>query len=201
MLSPPQAAEALFETMLKKFGSKSPQVWINYATFLHSTAGNPSKARALLPRATQALPSRDHLHVMTRLAALEFRSVHGEPERGRTMFEGLLATFPKKGDLWGQLVDLELGLLSRGDDGDGGGNADDVVAVRDVFERRTRARGLKPKPAMKWFGRWADWEEKVAGKKGRERVVRKTQEWVGRYKAVLQKQQNGGGNGDDMEEE
>ena len=161
--------------MMKKFGAKSPQVWLNYATFLHTTAAEPARARALLPRATQSLATQHHLHLMTRLAALEFRSAHGEPERGRTMFEGLVSTFPKKGDLWGQLLDLELGLAGK--------EAEDGTAVRDVFERRTKVKGLKPKPAMKWFARWADWEETVAGKKGRDRVVKKTEEWVARYKA------------------
>lgn len=168
--------------MLKKFGSKTPNIWINYAHFLHVTISQPSRARTLLKRASQALNERHHLAVMTRFAALEFRSPNGEPERGRTMFEDLLSTFPKKGDLWNQLLDLEIGIGSSATD-----NAAEqdtgVQAVRDVFERRTRVKGLKPQQAMKWFRRWADWEEKVAGSKGRDKVLARTQDWVVVYKA------------------
>ena len=157
--------------MVKKFGLKSPNVWVNYAHFLHVTLNKPERARALLPRATQ-----QHGHsanLISRFAALEFRSPNGEPERGRTMFEGLLSTWPKKGDLWSQLLDLEIAVA--GDDAD-------PTAVRDVFERRTRVRGLKPKQAESWFRRWTAWEEK-RDPKGRERVMAKAQDWIAAQKA------------------
>lgn len=156
--------------MVKKFGSKTPTVWINYAHFLHVTRNEPAQARALLPRATQQLPSRHSQSLVSRFAALEFRSPNGEPERGRTMFEGLLAAWPKKGDLWGQLVDLEMGTEAG------------ATAVRDVFERRTRVKGLKPQQAEKWFRRWATWEEGLGGK-GKERVMAAAQDWAAQFKA------------------
>lgn len=84
--------------------------------------------------------------------------------------------YPKKGDLWGQLVDLETGVAEQ----DGG----DAEAVRDVFERRTKVKGLKPQQAEKWFRRWAAWEEKKDGKgKGKERVMAKAQDWAASFKA------------------
>lgn len=89
------------------------------------------------------------------------------------MFAGLLDTWPKKGDLWGQLLDLEVG--ATGDDGD-------AAPVRDVFERRTRVKGLKPKQAENWFRRWAAWEEK-RDPKGKERVMAKAQDWIQKQKA------------------
>ena len=162
----------MFESMTKKSGSKAPSVWTNYAHFLHVTRNEPSKARALLPRATQQLDKQHSQSVVARFAALEFRSPNGEPERGRTMFEGLLAAWPKKGDLWSQLLDLEMGAS----DGDG-----DATAVRDVFERRTRVEGLKPQQALKWFQRWQDWEEKK-DPKGKQRVMAKAADWTKMYK-------------------
>ncbi|KAJ6441591.1 rRNA biogenesis protein RRP5 [Purpureocillium lavendulum] len=171
-LNKPKEADALFETMLKKFGAKSPKVWTNYAHFLHHTHNDPSRARALLPRATQQLDKRHHQAIISGFAALEFTSDNGEPERGRTMFEGLLSTWPKKGDLWSQLLDLE---TRRGAEADQG-------AVRDVFERRTRVRGLKPQQAERWFRRWAEWEEKL-DPKGRERVMARAQDWAAQFKA------------------
>lgn len=159
--------------MLKKFGAKSPNVWTNYAHFLHVTMKAPARARALLPRATQQLDKRHHQTIISRFAALEFRSPNGEAERGRTMFEHLLATWPKKGDLWGQLLDLEAGIT---------GTDADPKAVRDVYERRTRVKGLKPQQAEKWFRRWAAWEETL-DPKGKDKVMAKAQEWAATFKA------------------
>ncbi|KAF4962643.1 hypothetical protein FSARC_9313 [Fusarium sarcochroum] len=164
-------ADALFEAMVKKFGAKSPNVWLNYAHFLHVTRNDPARARALLPRATQQLDSRHSQNLVSRFAALEFRSPNGEPERGRTMFEGLLAAWPKKGDLWSQLLDLEVGIPDA-----------DPTAVRDVFERRTRVKGMKPQQAEKWFRRWATWEEKL-DPKGKDKVMAKAQDWAVTFKA------------------
>ncbi|KAF5000715.1 hypothetical protein FGRMN_1556 [Fusarium graminum] len=166
-------ADALFETMVKKFGAKSPNVWLNYAHFLHVTRKDPARSRALLPRATQQLGKQHEKNLMSRFAALEFRSPNGEPERGRTMFEGLLSVYPKQGDLWSQRLDLEIGLPES-----------DPTAIRDVFESRTRVKGLKPLQAEKWFRRWAEWEEKLDGKgKGKEKVIAKAQEWTVKFKA------------------
>ncbi|KFG82729.1 putative rRNA biogenesis protein RRP5 [Metarhizium anisopliae] len=164
-------ADDLYESMLKKFGAKAPSVWTNYATFLSVTRNQPDRARALLPRATQRLPAHQSQNIVGQFAALEFRSPNGEPERGRTMFEGLLATWPKRGDLWSWLLDLEEGVA--------GG---DPTAVRDVYERRTRVKGLKPNQAKKWFHRWVKWEEKL-DPKGKEKVMAKAQDWAALYKA------------------
>jgi rRNA biogenesis protein RRP5 len=89
------------------------------------------------------------------------------------MFEGLLAAWPKKGDLWSQLLDLELGITGEGAD---------PTAIRDVFERRTRVKGLKPQQAEKWFRRWASWEEKI-DPKGKDKVMAKAQDWAATFKA------------------
>ncbi|KAJ6779752.1 hypothetical protein PWT90_06284 [Aphanocladium album] len=166
-------AEALFETMVKKFGAKAPSVWMNYAHFLHVTRSEPAKARALLPRASQQLGSAHGQTIAARFAALEFHSPNGEPERGRTMFAGLLDAWPKKGDLWNQLLDLEMGVE---------GSQADPTAVRDVFERRTKVRGLKPQQAEKWFRRWTAFEEKI-DPKGKGKVTAKAHEWAASFKA------------------
>jgi rRNA biogenesis protein RRP5 len=63
------------------------------------------------------------------------------------------------------------------------GVADAVpTAVRDVFERRTRVKGLKPNQAEKWFRRWAAWEEKL-DPKGKDKVMAKAQDWAALFKA------------------
>ncbi|KAH9906139.1 nucleic acid-binding protein [Xylariomycetidae sp. FL2044] len=159
-------AEDLFQTLVKKFGSTSTDVWYNYAHWLHAVRNQPERARELLPRATQALPDHARFTAMTKFAALEYNSPNKDPERGRTMYEGLLAMFPKRFDLWNQLLDHE--------DVDGA----DKTVVRDVFERATKVKGLKARAAKKWFKRWADWEEKNGDAKSREKVSAKAAEWV-----------------------
>jgi rRNA biogenesis protein RRP5 len=179
-----QKADELFQTLVKKFGATSPEVWVNYGHWLHSVQDQPERARALLPRATQALPQHAHLPLMTKFATMQFTSAHPNPELGRTMFEGLLSTFPKRFDLWNQLLDHE--------DVPGA----DKAVVRDVFERALKTRGLKPRAAKKWFKRWADWEAKNGDKKSREKVSAKAAEWV-RTRAEAK----GAGKDDDEDED
>ncbi|KAI0541466.1 hypothetical protein GGR58DRAFT_456136 [Xylaria digitata] len=170
----PEKADALFQAITKKFGANSPDVWHNYAHWLHAVQNEPDRARALISRATQALPDHARLPLMTKFAALEYNSPNGNAERGRTMFEGLIATFPKRFDLWSQLLDHE-----------DGPNADKAV-IRDVFDRATKVKGLKARPAKKWFKRWADWEEKNGDTKSQEKVRAKAAEWV-RLKGEVKK--------------
>ncbi|KAI0526659.1 hypothetical protein F5B22DRAFT_641799 [Xylaria bambusicola] len=170
----PEKADALFQTITKKFGADSPDVWYNYAHWLHAVQNEPDRARALLRRATQALPDHARLPLMTKFAALEYNSPNGSAERGRTIFEGLIASFPKRFDLWSQLLDHEDGPSA------------DKAVIRDVFDRATKVKGLKARPAKKWFKRWADWEEKNGDDKSQEKVRAKAGEWV-RLKAEVKK--------------
>ncbi|KAK4225574.1 rRNA biogenesis protein rrp5 [Podospora fimiseda] len=164
-------AETLFEKIIKKYGSKSVQVWINYAHFLHAKANQPERARALLHRANQSLGSAKEisLALIPKFSALEFRSPNGDKELGRTLFTQLLEAYPKKFDLWNQFMDLEVS---------GSGDSVDKAQVRDLFDRGSKAKGLSPKQAEKWFRRWAQWEEKEGDKKSRERVSAKALEWA-----------------------
>ncbi|KAI2639857.1 nucleic acid-binding protein [Hypomontagnella submonticulosa] len=179
-------ADDLFQALVKKFGANSPEVWYNYAHWLHAVRNQPERARALLPRATQALPNHARFPLMVKFAALEYNSPHRNPELGRTMFEGLLATFPKRFDLWNQLLDHE--------DVPGA----DKAAIRDVFERATKVKGLKARAAKKWFKRWADWEEKNGDAKSRDKVSAKAAEWVrARAEAKASKDEQDEDDGDD----
>ncbi|RKF58865.1 rRNA biogenesis protein rrp5 [Erysiphe neolycopersici] len=157
-------ADSYFQTLVKKF-SQSPAVWYNYAHFLHTVMISPDHARALLSRATQSLPPHTHLNLTLKFAALEFHSKSGSPERGRTIIEGLLSTFPKRLDIWNQLLDLE---IQQGD----------KEIVRGVFKRVIKLKALKPKRAKHWFKKWSEWEEKNGDKKDCERVKALAEEWV-----------------------
>jgi rRNA biogenesis protein RRP5 len=139
-------------TKLKDLTSK-PTFWLNYATFLLTTLNRPNDARALLLRATQSVPAHDHRLLTAKFGALEFSSPHGDAERGRTVFEGLLSAWPRRHDLWDMYVDLERGH----------GRAENV---RGLYERMAGAR-MKKRRAMFVFKRWLEWEEKIGTEKER----------------------------------
>jgi len=80
------------------------------------------------------------------------------------MFEGILSQFPKRLDIWNQLIDLEVGQ-------------GDKEIIRGVFERVLKVKGLKDKSAQALFGRWSKWEEGNGDKKALVRVEAKKEEW------------------------
>ena len=51
------------------------------------------------------------METIAKFAQMEFR--HGEPERGKTMFENILGNYPKRTDLWSVYIDIvtKLGQL------------------------------------------------------------------------------------------
>ncbi|KAL4787905.1 hypothetical protein BJX76DRAFT_353703 [Aspergillus varians] len=175
-----EKADDLFRTALKKkvFPS-SPKFFINYASFLYDTMAAPDRGRGLLSRALQSLPSHTHVETTSKFAQLEFRSPNGDVERGRTVFEGLLSSFPKRIDLWNVLLDLE---IKNGD----------AEQVRRLFERvlgiRDGKKGaglviedgkkLRPKQARFFFKKWLEFEEKNGDGKSVEETKAKAAEYV-----------------------
>lgn len=91
-------------TLMKKF-RQSCKVWMNLAQFYFTVKKDPQSARKLLPKALEALPRRKHQKATLKFAQMEFR--HGSLERGRTLFEGLIASAPGRLDIWSQFCDQE----------------------------------------------------------------------------------------------
>ncbi|KIV87731.1 hypothetical protein PV11_03257 [Exophiala sideris] len=160
-------ADDKFTAMIKKFGAQDPKVWVNYATFLFDNMRDRPRARALLASAIRVLPKHTHFDVTLKFALLEFRS--GEPERGRTIFEGLIASYPKRLDLFDVRLDVE----------EKGCETDPLQKeeVRRVFERLFEMR-LKPKKANHFFKRWLEFEEKHGDERKVEEVKAKAAEWA-----------------------
>ena len=161
-------ADDLFQATVKKH-TQSPDLYINYATFLLTELAAPDRARAILPRALQALPTHTHLALTSKFAQLEFTTPHGSPERGRTVFETLLSQWPKRLDLWNVLLDLE---MKQGDK--------DIV--RRLFERVTGGGGsgvsMKARKAKFFFKKWLEWEVRCGDAKSQERVKALAGEYV-----------------------
>ncbi|MCJ1317154.1 rRNA biogenesis protein rrp5 [Xylographa vitiligo] len=158
-----EKAEALLQVMVKRF-SQDPKVWLNHASFLFDTVAAPQRARDLLPRALQSLLKHHHVDLTSKFAQLEFRSANGDAERGRTIFEGLLSTFPKRLDLWNVMLDLEI-------------KAGDKDQVRQLFGRVTSSK-LKAKKAKYFFKRWLEYEEKEGDAQSCEKVKARAAEYV-----------------------
>ena len=93
----------------------------------------------------------------------ENQKVEFDAERGRTIFEGLVSTYPKKGDVWDVYIDLE---RSHGSE----------EAVRALFERAAKAGG-KSKRISSVYKKWAEWEEGSGNVKGVERVRALQEQW------------------------
>jgi len=47
------------------------------------------------------------LKTISKFAQLEYKL--GEPERGKTLFEGIVDTHPKRWDIWSIYIDMEAG--------------------------------------------------------------------------------------------
>lgn len=160
-----EKADEMFQRMLKK-STQDPKLWVNYATFFFDTTAEADKGRALLPRALQTLPKFTHFDITLKFAQLEFKSANGLAERGRTIFEGLISSFPKRVDLFNVLLDLEM-------------KVGDQDQIRGTFERIfSGGRKLKAKQAKYFFKRWLSFEEAKGDGRRVEEVKARAAEWV-----------------------
>jgi rRNA biogenesis protein RRP5 len=100
-----QEAEAAYAVAAKKHKT-SKQVWSAYIRYRLRT-GDDMGASKLLERAIQCLSKHKHVYVISRFAQDEF--AFGSVERGRTVFEELLAVHGlKRLDLWNVYIDKEI---------------------------------------------------------------------------------------------
>ncbi|KAI8991069.1 hypothetical protein BDF20DRAFT_811062 [Mycotypha africana] len=97
-------AEALYEEMTKKFG-QLPEVWTGFGLYCLQN-DKVEKARELLQQSLKVLPKFEHVQTIVKFGQMEFK--HGEPERGRTILEGVLSNYPKRLDLWNIYLDMEI---------------------------------------------------------------------------------------------
>ncbi|KAK5122079.1 hypothetical protein LTR85_004325 [Meristemomyces frigidus] len=172
-------ADAVFEKMVgNKTFRASPDVWVNYATFLMDKPNQPARARALLSRSLQSVPSNGHRALTARFAAMEFHSPHGDPERGRTIFEGLVTEWPKWASAWDQWVDLEHARLARVESKEE--KKEVREKVRALYERMV-AQKISRRRARFLFKKWLAFEEKEGDGKSAERIMAMTTEWLEKF--------------------
>ncbi|KAK5738907.1 rRNA biogenesis protein rrp5 [Elasticomyces elasticus] len=182
-------ADAIFERIVaNKAFRASPDVWLNYATFLMGNMKDPARGRSMLSRALQSIPKEKNRPLTAKFAGLEFHSSQGDPERGRTIFETLIEQWPTWSSGWDMWVDLERSRLSQITAADEKLEAKEQV--RTLYERMT-AQKMKKRRAKFVFKRWLEFEEKEGGSKTVERVKMLAKEFVERLQAS---------GGDEMEE-
>lgn len=145
-------AEDLFKTMTKKF-SQNVSVWVSNGSFYFKRQ-MAEEAHQVLARALQSLPKREHIEVVRKFGQLEFND--GDPEQGRSLFEGLITDAPKRIDLWNVYIDQE---IKQGD----------RERVEALFERVVTKK-LSKKQAKFFFSKWLSFEEDKGDEQASARV-------------------------------
>ncbi|GAB0192080.1 protein RRP5 [Grus japonensis] len=153
-------AEELYQTMLKRFRQEK-SVWLKYASFLLKQ-GQTEATHRLLERALKALPTKEHVDVISRFAQLEFR--FGDPEHAKALFESTLSSYPKRTDIWSIYMDI---MIKHGSQKE----------VRDIFERVIHL-SLAPKKMKFFFKRYLDYEKKFGTTESVLAVKRAALEYV-----------------------
>jgi len=133
-------AEKVHKIMARKF-NKEKEVWIKYGIFYYKN-NKLNDGRFVLQRSLQSLDKRNHLEMSSKFAQIEFR--YGDPERGKTMFETILANYPRRTDLWSVYSDQ---LVKTGD----------LDAARALFKRMATL-DLQAKRMKFLFKKWLDFE-------------------------------------------
>ncbi|KAL3237688.1 Rrp5p [Nakaseomyces bracarensis] len=160
-----QKARELFKNTAKKFGSEKVSIWVAWASFLLSQ-NEPEEVAQVLSNALKALPKRSHIELVRRFAQLEFSD--GEPERGRSLFEGLLADAPKRIDIWNVYLDQEIKLKEN------------KQRVEDLFER-VITKKITKKQAKFFFNKWLQFEESQNDEKKADYVKAKAAEYATKF--------------------
>ncbi|KAJ0089046.1 hypothetical protein Patl1_32885 [Pistacia atlantica] len=153
-------ADELLEKMTKKF-KHSCKVWLRRVQRILKQ--QQDGVQSVVQRALLSLPRHKHIKFISQTAILEFKT--GVPDRGRSMFEGILREYPKRTDLWSIYLDQEIRL-------------GDVDLIRSLFERAT-SLSLPPKKMKVFLIQKVSRYEKSVGDESRiEYVKQRAMEYV-----------------------
>ena len=168
-----QKCNGMYQKMLKKYGSKTTQVWESYGKYLHETkdvpvkkGGNTLTPRDVLKNALKRLDKQDHVDLIVKFSQMEFG--YGGAEYGRTMYEGVISNYPKRLDVWNVYIDQEIKL-----------NESNGRRVRQLFERMITLK-LSSKKMQFVFKKYLIYETDKGTMKKQERVKSLAREWVAR---------------------
>ncbi|EMD41956.1 hypothetical protein CERSUDRAFT_147388 [Gelatoporia subvermispora B] len=157
-----EKAEEQYKKTCKKF-SQSSKVWTLFGEH-YLRRGKLEEARQLLPRSLQSLEKRKHLKTISKFAQFEYKL--GDPERGKTLFEGIVDSHPKRWDLWSIYMDMEATQGAIGN-------------LRNLFNR-VLALKMTSHKAKSFFKKWLDLERRLGDEEGAAAVKAKAIEWTQR---------------------
>ncbi|KAK7278792.1 hypothetical protein RJT34_23828 [Clitoria ternatea] len=152
-------ADELLNKMTKKF-KHSCKVWLRRVQNLLNQ--NQDGIQPIVNRALLSLPRRKHIKFISQTSILEFKI--GVPDRGRSLFEGILREYPKRTDLWSVYLDQEIQLK-------------DEDVIRALFERAI-SLSLPPKKMKFLFKKYLDYEKSQGDEERIESVKKKAMEYV-----------------------
>lgn len=159
-------ADAMFTKMCKKFKSKK-SVWLAHFKYLFKGSRH-DEGHKLLKRSLQSLPTYKHVEVMSKFAQLEFEL--GSPERGRTIYNGLLEKHPKRMDLLFVNIDKEVKI-------------GDISKARALFESVVNPTDRKKfnfsdKQMKSLFKKWYRVEDEHGDAESQEHVKEEARKFV-----------------------
>ncbi|KAI6047791.1 hypothetical protein EDC04DRAFT_2555890 [Pisolithus marmoratus] len=161
-----EKAEEQYKRTCKKFGQSS-KVWTLFAEH-YLRRGRLEEARKLLSRSLQSLEKRKHIKTISKFAQMEYKL--GDAERGRTIFEGIVDSHPKRWDLWSIYMDME---TKQGD----------IQHLRHIFGRVLAIKMTSHK-AKSFFKKWLNLEYKIGDDEGAAVVKQRAIEWTQRAGAT-----------------
>ncbi|KAE9590105.1 putative ribosomal protein S1 [Lupinus albus] len=154
-------ADELCNKMTRKF-KHSCKVWLRCVQGLLKLKRDG--IQAIINRALLSLPRHKHIKFISQAAILEFKV--GVPDRGRSLFEGILREYPKRTDLWSVYLDQEIQLK-------------DPDVIRALFERAI-SLSLAPKKMKFLFKKYLEYEKSQGDEERIESVKGKAMEYVER---------------------
>ncbi len=167
-------AEDHLKVNLKKEKDKK-KAWLSYIEFMiewrkHEVSLNletekifEDKIKTLIKRALQSLDKRDHIYFLNRCSIAEYRS--GNFEVARMNYENILVNFPKRTDLWGVYLDMEIK------------HVEDQIYIRELFERIC-SLPLKTKIGKSFFKRFLNYENRCGDSESQMHVKKLAQKFV-----------------------
>eukprot|EP01012_Entosiphon_sulcatum_P059216 TRINITY_DN83577_c0_g1_i1.p1 TRINITY_DN83577_c0_g1~~TRINITY_DN83577_c0_g1_i1.p1 ORF type:complete len:398 (-),score=73.68 TRINITY_DN83577_c0_g1_i1:46-1239(-) len=149
------AARGVFIQACAKYPLEQRLWEANYKLCLEM--GDAEGAKEVGKKALQHIPTAKHKDMLLRFAALEMKQ--GDVERGRSIFESLIARMPKKTDIWSIYVDLEISVRKKRCEQEMGKSvSDNTEQIRHIFERVTTLP-LPAKVMQKYLTRWLTFEK------------------------------------------
>lgn len=102
-----QELDDVYSSVLLKKYKRARKVWCSYCSTL-ATQQRLDDMRELLAKALKSLPKHKHIRTICHFAQTEYKQ--GDPNRGSTMFENVLTTYPHRLDLWAVYLDKTIAL-------------------------------------------------------------------------------------------